>query len=344
MNLTIILPIMNRSYFLNRILLYYTILNFKGMIIILDSSNSKILEENRNIIKRYSDLQIKYFKENGSAFVVQKKIMDSIDTDYVTYTGDDDYFLISGLEKCIEFLEKNREFIGANGRSFNFVCDGDFSEKIKKVYLWKQTCRLENTLYERLKFQIQNYDVPVFSVFRKKAYLRMLDLIPSEKIVKTECPDKSICDEILPAYSLACLGKIYNLNNIQLIRTLHNPKNYQKSFPHNFEKIVKEKNFIISFEYLKRKISSLIQSLELGKINKSLIPLDELFKARVYNLKKSRQKDKILNKILILFNFAKSYVSIRRNSSIQSFINQFDFKDQKNEMELIYKSITRANL
>ena len=73
MNLTIILPIMNRSYFLNRILLYYTILNFKGMIIILDSSNSKILEENHNIIKRYSDLQIKYFKENGSAFVVQKK-------------------------------------------------------------------------------------------------------------------------------------------------------------------------------------------------------------------------------------------------------------------------------
>ena len=32
--------------------------------------------------------------------------MDSIDTDYVTYTGDDDYFLISGLEKCIEFWKK----------------------------------------------------------------------------------------------------------------------------------------------------------------------------------------------------------------------------------------------
>ena len=63
-------------------------------------------------------------------------------------------FLISGLEKCIEFLEKNREFIGANGRSFNFVCSGDFLKKLKSI-LMKQTCRLENTLYERLKFQIQ---------------------------------------------------------------------------------------------------------------------------------------------------------------------------------------------
>ena len=69
----------------------------------------------------------------------------------------------------------------------------------------------------------------------------MLDLIPSEKIVKTECPDKSICDEILPAYSLACLGKIYNLNNIQLIRTLHNPKTIRNQFHIILKKLLKKK-------------------------------------------------------------------------------------------------------
>ena len=100
--------------------------------------------------------------------MVQKEIIKEIKTDYVAYSGDDDYFLISGLKEIISFLESNKNFIGANGKSFNIVCDGKFSDKIKLVYPWVQTSRLEDTSLNRLKFQIRNYTVPVFSIFRKK--------------------------------------------------------------------------------------------------------------------------------------------------------------------------------
>ena len=53
--------------------------------------------------------------------MVQKEIIKEIKTDYVAYSGDDDYFLISGLKEIISFLESNKNFIGANGKSFNIV-------------------------------------------------------------------------------------------------------------------------------------------------------------------------------------------------------------------------------
>ena len=109
--------------------------------------------------------------------MVQKEIIKEIKTDYVAYSGDDDYFLTSGPKEIISFLEFNKNFIGANGKSFNIVCDGKFSDKIKLVYPWVQTSRLEDT-FKRLKFQIRNYTVPVFSIFRKNSYIEMLKIIP----------------------------------------------------------------------------------------------------------------------------------------------------------------------
>ena len=52
----------------------------------------------------------------------------------------------------------------------------------------------------------------------------MLKIIPSIHDVNKFCPDKPICDEILPAYSLSVFGKIKSLSCLHLIRTFYNSK------------------------------------------------------------------------------------------------------------------------
>ena len=95
---------MNRHYFCKRIINYYKKNNFKGAIFILDGSNKEIANENYKFVKESKkDLSIKYLNEKGTAFVVQKEIIKEIKTDYVAYSGDDDYFLISGLKEIISF-------------------------------------------------------------------------------------------------------------------------------------------------------------------------------------------------------------------------------------------------
>ena len=83
----------------------------------------------------------------------------------------------------------------------------------------------------------------------------MLENIPSVDEVIKFCPDKSICDEIIPSYTFSIYGKINTLEDIHLVRTLHNEKHTKKALPENMQLTHKSEDFKKSFEYLKKKIS-----------------------------------------------------------------------------------------
>ena len=51
MNLSIIVPTKNRIYYLKKLLNYYSELNYKGNLVILDSSDQNIQKEILNEIK-----------------------------------------------------------------------------------------------------------------------------------------------------------------------------------------------------------------------------------------------------------------------------------------------------
>ncbi len=331
---------MNRHYFCKRIINYYKKNNFKGDIFILDGSNEEIANKNYKFIRENKkDISVKYLNEKGTAFVVQKEIIKEIKTDYVTYSGDDDYFLISGLKDIVGFLESNKNFIGANGKSFNIVCDGQFSDKIKLVYPWVQTSRLEDTSLKRLKFQIRNYTVPVFSIFRKNSYIEMLNIVPSIKDVNKFCPDKPICDEILPAYSLSVFGKIKSLPCLHLIRTLHNPKYIKQALSDYNHLESKNEEFQKSFNFLKDKISNLQFERENTSVSKTKELISDEYNKREKLLIKKRKNEKLKRNIFFIYRFFILFLARIKNSSEKNFIKQYNFKENKNEIALIYKSI-----
>jgi glycosyltransferase domain-containing protein len=126
-NLTIYIPTINRSSFLDRALKYYSLSNFDGTILIGDSSNKTEKDLNKKIIKDYQNLNIDYhhfnLEEDHHDAVKTYRLLDHIKTSYITFAGDDDFQVPNGLKKCIEFLENSPDYIAAHGHRLNFTLD-----------------------------------------------------------------------------------------------------------------------------------------------------------------------------------------------------------------------------
>lgn len=109
-NLTILIPTMNRPDFLSRAFEYYHRVSFGGTIVVGDSSVGDTKAQVKKIVSNYSGkLNINFGHYPNPPFihdgVVLKKMIDSVNTEYCVFAGDDDCLVPSGLEKCVEFLE-----------------------------------------------------------------------------------------------------------------------------------------------------------------------------------------------------------------------------------------------
>ena len=120
MNISILIPTKDRSFFVLRLIHYYEILGFKGEIFILDSSNKFHAEKSLMQLKN-SVINIKYFHSIGYPGMIMKKFLSEVKTDYVVETGDDDFLIIKGLKKLISFLDKNLNYSGANGKCISIL-------------------------------------------------------------------------------------------------------------------------------------------------------------------------------------------------------------------------------
>ena len=108
-NLTVVVTIRNRRNTLPRVMEYYR--DFPAPVIFLDSTRSNpYVEQNRASPNTYVYVP-------GKNYV--QKIYDclkNINTKYSIVVCDDDFLSPVGLEHCIEFLDKNEEYVACRGQ------------------------------------------------------------------------------------------------------------------------------------------------------------------------------------------------------------------------------------
>ena len=109
--LTIVIPSYCRQIFLRRQLLYWSSSSVK--LIVLDGSPSPVTDLDTSPNFRYYHLPLSI--EDRFKFVV-----DKIDTKYAALLSDDEFFLIHGLQDCLEFLERNPEYVSCKGQALGF--------------------------------------------------------------------------------------------------------------------------------------------------------------------------------------------------------------------------------
>jgi len=223
MNISIIIPTKNRSKYLFKLLYYYQSINFTGQLIIIDSSDKKIFIENKKFIELNINLNIKYDFKNVNELIARRYALKYIEKDYTVQSGDDDYYDPVGMQKIIDFLNKNEDYCCASGITYAVSYDNE-KNLIKGITKYNTQFSSKSNVLERLKdLNLENTPVIDFSIYRSEIFKKILN-----NTLDTERANlffKRIFNEYTFRIYSFIYGKCISLDILYLVRLRVNENN-----------------------------------------------------------------------------------------------------------------------
>ena len=254
-------------------------------------------------------LEVKYFNSAGLPCSLMKKYIDEVDTKYVVFTGDDDYFIKDGQEACIDFLEKNHNFIGCTGEGITIHSSLN-KQKVDFIKHYDQPRIYGLSAKERLERQYKRYKVPIFSVFRTEKFKNFLEPVPAIEDLKNICPDKAIADQYIIEAAMVAHGNIKYLETPYLVRHLHKERNIGNLVPNFIADWIKSPSYEISINYFYKKVSDIIVNLDAMNSKDALNFIKKIFShhlSRGLNLEKNDYIKLFFSKTILRINFIKKF-------------------------------------
>lgn len=218
--ISITIPTFNRPDFIARLLHYYAETQFKGVLLIGDSSNTNHIEQTKKIIAQFKEkLCIEYHLcPNMSEPETSVALILKVETPYVAWLPDDDFLLPRGLVQCATFLEENPDYSVAYGTSAMIILEktGPFGKLHSAGPYGGARDVPHEKAQHRLLNHFSNYFVLSFGLHRtpqmKEAYSRIADVA-----------DKGVA-EILATCFFVLQGKIKALDCLYLVRQGHDQR------------------------------------------------------------------------------------------------------------------------
>lgn len=332
MDITILVPTKNRFYYINKFINYYSTINFSGKIFILDSSNESIRKKIKEKIRKTKNISIEYYFSPGYPCALMKKFIHRVSTNYVVFSGDDDYFVYSGIRKNLDFLKKNKDFIGCTGEGLS-VHSSEDKKKIDYILDYRQAKIITSTSTSRLSSQFRDYKVPIFSIFRKEYFKKFTKPIPSHNDLKKVCPDKMIADEYIIESAIVAYGKIQYLDHPYLVRHIHAERHIDGLVIGYNKDWIKSADYKKSTNYFFRVMATMISQIDKIKKNEARVFFKKLFRQHVSEMiAKSKLSfiKKIIYKIFSTFPILKKLRYLIINNIFSRSYNQvIDNKEYK---------------
>ena len=220
-SITLLIPTKDRSEFVVRQLRYYQTAGFRGTISIGDSSESEHRDRVAQEVLRLSgDLDIRHdFYPGLLNAETMQNMLRNVTTDYVAFIGDDDFLTVRGINRCVDFLDRNPGYVSANGTSVIFTLESPGAYgTVKSVSNYYQKGLGAGTAQQRFLDYMGDYFVPLFSVHRAPAFALNFKYA-------TEPRDKLFSLELLPCCLSAVQGPSKHLRCLYLIRQF-NPSRF----------------------------------------------------------------------------------------------------------------------
>lgn len=218
---TIIIPTHNRPKYLRRILDYYSGYKSGYNLIVADSSSEENKKKNKEAISLPSDLKILHLGNYHSGVSLWHKLADAIgrvETKYCLFCADDDFIVPSGVEKSVDFLEKNSGFSVAQGQ------EAIFYPMIKKGgdenFYWRVEYPFKSDVLpdarSRLIEQLTNYSVPTFYGVHRTEDLKMIFEDALGSVTHGRLIEVLLAALILVRGKMECFGTFYSAREIIL--------------------------------------------------------------------------------------------------------------------------------
>ena len=215
--ITLLMPTMNRSDFLIRLLGYYSDLGFQGCICIGDSSNSAHLDRTKAAISAFQGTLNIVYREypHLSAHLCEQQLLQFVTTPYIALAPDDDFLVPSALKRCEQFLDEHPDYIAAHGVAALISLEWSESHRhVTGAGPYKQPVIEGGSASQRLVDHLGNYSTSPFSVHRVEAWRVMgrdISLVP----------DRAFGGELLRNCLSVIQGKVKELDCLYLVRQAH---------------------------------------------------------------------------------------------------------------------------
>ena len=150
-DLTIGIVTYNRKKFILRVINYWSDSNVK--VVIVDGSDSPLEDDIINNLPK----NINYFYKKGSVEQRTLLMVKLVKTKFVLKGNDDEFYIPSALNSCIEVLKSNSEIVSCIGRTmkFNFKNNQTIGRDVYKQL--KNNRFLETEPIDRIKKHFMNY-------------------------------------------------------------------------------------------------------------------------------------------------------------------------------------------
>tara|TARA_B100000575_G_C23141412_1_gene664355 strand:- start:2405 stop:3433 length:1029 start_codon:yes stop_codon:yes gene_type:complete len=310
MDLTIIIPTKNRFKFIEKVIKYYSSLEFKGDLLIVDSSENSIFEEQSKLFNKYKNLNILHYYSPYTTILAAKEHLDKIKKNYVTLTGDDDYQILSGIKDAINYLEKNTNINAIRGNSYLF--DIISNSKVNKIYDYNGNEYLDNNIIDRILKFFEHPRSVCSNIWKSTSFKNALKEFLKFDEIK-DCPDRYFYDEILFTSVLVANNKIKRINSDQFVMTLNSQRLKDRKW-----EVLNYNNLIKSIEFTSKKLFDI-----LSRNQKNVLSTDKqiilkgiekfIFNKYLPALKRSNGSKKSFRKTLIrIFKIIKIYNLLKK--------------------------------
>jgi len=161
LNLTIIILTHNRDQYLERILDYYSDIEYT--VLIADSSQKSY--------SKHISSNINYHHFSNMDFSNKlNEIMQLVETKYMLFCADDDFWVKESMAPCINFLDKNLDYSSIQGNYIGF--SGYTENDFIPAYLHAQSIE-SDTIEKRLSLCMENY-MPLFYALHRTPIVKKI--------------------------------------------------------------------------------------------------------------------------------------------------------------------------
>ena len=197
--LTIMIPTKDKPEYLKRALEYYEKEEFKGTILIGDSSTPPLeLDYNLNI-------DCNYYPPSMLVGAVWAEMVKRVNTPYIVSAGDDDFIILKGARECVYFLDNNPEFLASYGMRINFKTVNDTPRgEIERTIAFHMP-DYTGTPEQRWELYLQNGRSTMFFITRSEVVKELYDGCSGTPYV---------VDEFLPCSRMMLMGKCQPLSTV----------------------------------------------------------------------------------------------------------------------------------
>jgi glycosyltransferase domain-containing protein len=161
------------------------------------------------------DIIVFHKKYKGVATVV-RELSEHIKTDYAVILPDDDVLFPCGIEKCIEFLNKDYEklYSSCNGLAGIYDTKNRFDHSIRDLGDYNLKGYENNNPLDRVCNLFKDYSVILFGICRTEVFKRVWG-------TDREPTDTDFFDELMPCFGMVAQGKIKHIDIPYLLRQGH---------------------------------------------------------------------------------------------------------------------------